>query len=219
LYELMIEDFTTTALGNKARLAVVRDKIDELADLGVTAIQFMPWTQWPGENYNWGYEPQDYYGVAFRYTLNPADETEKLFLLKAVIAKCHSRGVHVFLDGVFNHVTKNGPHDGFGYHWVWEDPDDSPYSGTFAGSAYGIDLDFRNGCLAEFIFDACRYWIEEFAIDGIRFDYTLGFYDPANYGDLGLPALAKRLRNWLDARGLKSFPLIIEHEWNYASID
>src|SRR5262245_39939771 len=206
LYELMIEDYTATILGNKARLAVVRDKIDELADLGVTAIQFMPWTQWPGENYNWGYEPQDYFGVAFRYTLNPADETEKLFLLKQVIAKCHSRGIHVFLDGVFNHVTGNGPHDGFGYHWIWENPDDSPYTGAFQQHDYGLDLDFGNGCVAEFVFDVCRYWIEEFAIDGIRFDNTLGFYAPADPAKHGLQGLASRLRAWLDQQGLKNFP-------------
>lgn len=219
LYELMIEDFTTTVLGNKARLAVVRDKIDELADLGVTAIQFMPWTQWPGENYNWGYEPQDYFGVAFRYTLNPADETEKLFLLKEVIAKCHARGIHVFLDGVFNHVTKNGPHDGFGYYWIWENPDDSPYTGDFEEHDYGLDLNYRNGCLAQFIFDVCRYWVEEFAIDGIRFDNTLGFYAPADPERHGLATLASRLRQWLDQKGLTNFPLIIEHQWDYPSID
>jgi pullulanase len=219
LYELMIDDFSAGLLGNRARLAIVRDKIDALADMGVTAIQFMPWTQWPGENYNWGYEPQDYFAVAFRYTLNPADETEKLFLLKQVISKCHSRGIHVFLDGVFDHVTSNGPQDGFGYHWAWENPADSPYTGNFAGADYGIDLDFGNGCLADFIFDACRYWVEEFGIDGIRFDYTLGFYDPVNQGDLGLPTLVKRLRNWLDGRNQKTFPLIIEHWWDYRSID
>ena len=219
IYELMIDDFSASILGNRARLAIVRDKIDYLADLGITAIQFMPWTQWPGEDFNWGYEPQDYFGVAFRYTLNPADETEKLYLLKQVISKCHARGIHVFLDGVFDHVTKNGPHNGFGYHWIWENPDNSPFTGNFAGADYGIDLDFRNGCLSQFIFDACCYWVEEFAIDGIRFDYTLGFYDPPNQGNLGLPNLVQQLRNWLDARGLKKFPLIIEHEWNYNSID
>jgi pullulanase/glycogen debranching enzyme len=219
LYELMIDDFTASILGNKARLAVVRDRIDYLADLGVTAVGFMPWTQWPGEQYNWGYEPQDYFAVAFRYTLNPADETEKLFLLKEVIARCHERGIHVFLDGVFNQVSNNGPDDGFGYHWIWENPDDSPYTGIFEGHDYGLDLDYGNDCLAQFIFDVCRYWIEEFAIDGIRFDYTLGFYAPADPEKHGLTTLVNRLGTWLGEKQIKSFPLIIEHWWDYGAID
>jgi pullulanase len=219
LYELMIDDFTATIRGNKAPLSVVREKLGHLQRLGVTGVQFMPWTQWPGEGYNWGYEPQGYFTVAFRYTLNPADPTEKLFLLKRLISDCHELGIHVILDGVFDHVTSDAPHDGFGYHWLWEDPEDSPYTGNFAGAAYGKDLDFHNGCVADFIFDVCRYWIEVFAIDGIRFDYTLGFYDPEHQGDRGLPMLIKRLRRWLDAQGKRQFPLILEHEWDYPSID
>jgi pullulanase/glycogen debranching enzyme len=178
LYELMIDDFSATIRGNKARLAVVRERLDHLKRLGVTGIQFMPWTQWPGEGYTWGYEPQGYFAVAFRYTLNPTDPTEKLFLLKRLISDGHDRGIHVLLDGVFDHVTGEDARRGFGYRWLWENPDDSPYIGNFAGVGYGKDLDFRNGCVADFIFDVCRYWVEVFAIDGIRFDYTLGFYDP-----------------------------------------
>jgi len=219
LYELMIDDFTAIIAGNKAPLAVVREQLGYLAQLGVTGIQFMPWAQWPGEGYNWGYEPQGYFAVAFRYTLNPTDPTEKLFLLKRLISDCHLRGIQVLLDGVFDHVTRAGADRGFGYHWVWENPDDSPYTGTFAGADFGLDLDFHNGCLEDFIFDVCRYWVEEFAVDGIRFDYTLGFYDPAHEGDRGLPRLLKRLRSWLDGQGKTAFPLIIEHEWAYSSID
>lgn len=219
VYELMIDDFTAEILDNKARLAVVRDKLDYLAGLGITAIQFMPWTQWPGAGYNWGYEPHSYFGVAFRYTANSADETEKLFLLKQVISECHARGIQVYLDGVFNHVTNNGAHDGFGYHWIWENENDSPFTGNFQQHAYGKDLDFRNGCVNDFVFDVCRYWVEEFAIDGIRFDNTLGFFAPADPQKHGLQGLASRLREWLDGRGLKNFPLIIEHEWDYPSID
>ncbi len=219
LYELMIDDFTAAIRGDKAPLTAVREQLGHLERLGVTGIQFMPWTQWPGEGYNWGYEPQDYFAVAYRYTLNPADPTEKLFLLKQLVSDCHQRGIHVLLDGVFDHVTAEGAHRGFGYSWLWENPDDSPYIGDFAGVGYGKDLDFRNGCVADFIFDVCRYWVQVFAIDGIRFDYTLGFYDPQYQGDLGLPTLLKRLRQWLDAQGKTSFPLILEHEWAYSSID
>jgi pullulanase/glycogen debranching enzyme len=179
----------------------------------------MPWTPWPGAGYNWGYEPQGYFAAAFPYTLNPADPAEKLYLLKQLISECHKLKIHVFLDGVFDHVTPAEAHCGFGYCWLWENPDDSPYTGGFAGTAFGKDLDFHNGCVVDFIFDVCRYWIEEFAVDGIRFDYTLGFYDPQHERDRGLPTLVKRLRQWLDAQGKTNFPLILEHEWDYPSVE
>jgi pullulanase len=179
----------------------------------------MPWTQWPGDAYNWGYEPVSFFSVAYRYTLNPINQAEKLYLLKRLISTCHARGIQVFLDGVFDHVTAADAQRGFGYHWIWENPDDSPYTGNFAGAGYGIDLDYHNNCVDDFIFDVCRYWIEVFAIDGIRFDYTLGFYDPVNEGQRGLPTLLSRLRDYLDKQGRQNFPLILEHSWDFSSID
>jgi pullulanase len=219
LYELMIDDFSATFRGNKAPLTAVRERLGHLEQLGVNGIQFMPWTQWPGEAYNWGYEPHSFFAVAFCYTVHPTDPAEKLFMLKRLISDCHERGIHVLLDGVFDHVTGADVYRGFGYHWIWENPDDSPYTGVFAGAGYGIDLDFHNGCVTDFVFDVCRYWVEVFAIDGIRFDYTLGFYDPQDKEERGLPTLMRRLREWLNAQGKTTFPLILEHEWAYSSID
>jgi pullulanase/glycogen debranching enzyme len=218
IYELMLDDFTAGFRGNRPPLAAVATKLDYLQGLGVNAIEFMPWTQWPGTGYNWGYEPQDFFAVAYPYTLNPANDAEKLFLLKKLISECHRRGLHVILDGVFDHVTADGSAAGFGYRWLWENPDDSPYCGNFAGAAFGQDLDYHNRCLFDYVADVCRYWIDVFRIDGIRFDYTLGFYDPAQ-PNLGLPPLLARLRQYLDQQERADFPLILEHEWDYSSID
>ncbi len=218
IYELMIDDFTAEFRAGRAPLAAVVDKLADLQSLGVNAIEFMPWTQWNGTAYDWGYTPQDYFAVAYPYTLNPADDAEKLFLLKTLVSRCHEMGIHVILDGVFDHVTADGVDAGFGYRWLWEDPVQSPYCGVFAQAGYGQDLDYANGCVLDYITDVCRYWIDVFCIDGIRFDYTLGFYDPTR-PNLGLPALIGRLRNDLAAKGLPSFPLFIEHEWDYSSVD
>jgi hypothetical protein len=219
LYELMIDDFAATIHNNKAPLAAVLDKLGYLEQLGVTGLQILPWTQWPGDAYNWGYEPESFFSVAYRYSLNPINSAEKLYLLKRLISTCHAHGIQVFLDGVFDHVTGADVQHGFGYHWIWENPDDSPYTGNFAGTGYGIDLDYHNNCVDDFVFDVCRYWIDLFAIDGIRFDYTLGFYDPVHEGQRGLPTLLSRLRNYLDKQGRQNFPLILEHSWDYSSID
>ena len=218
IYELMIDDFTAGFRNQRAPLEAVRDQLQYLQDLGVNAVEFMPWTQWPGTDYNWGYEPQDYFAVAYPYTLNRANDAEKLFLLKRLISECHQRGLQVIMDGVFDHVTAAGPEIGFGYRLFWEEPNESPYCGLFAGAGYGQDLDYHNQCVLDYITDVCLYWIDSFCIDGIRFDYTLGFYD-AGQPKLGLPPLLTRLRDHLTRNGRAAFPLILEHEWDYPSID
>src|SRR5207237_336374 len=68
IYELMIDDFTAEFADGRAPLDALRDKIPYLADLGVNAIEFMPWTAWPSEDFGWGYNPFQYFSVSSRYT-------------------------------------------------------------------------------------------------------------------------------------------------------
>lgn len=218
VYELQIDDFTAGLPGSRAPLAKVTDKLDHLQRLGVNAVEFMPWTAWPGEGFSWGYNPFSYFSVAHRYTHDPARPADRLVHLKRLIKLCHERGIAVIMDGVFNHAEAGPPHRGYGYYWLYQDPADSPYVGSFEGGGYFLDLDFANRCTQEFIFDVCRYWIEEYEIDGIRFDYTLGFYRPWDRG-VGLPELLSQLRAFLSQTGRKDFALILEHEWDYSSVD
>ncbi|SET67105.1 hypothetical protein SAMN05216326_1582 [Nitrosomonas marina] len=57
IYELMIDDFTAGFRENRAPVDAVKDKIDYLADLGINAVEFMPWTAWRGGEFSWGYNP------------------------------------------------------------------------------------------------------------------------------------------------------------------
>jgi 1,4-alpha-glucan branching enzyme len=108
VYELMVDDFTAQFRAGRAPLAAVVDKLGYLQELGVNAIELMPLTQWSGTSYDWGYMPQGYFAVAYPYTLDPADDARKLFLLKSLVSRCHELGLHVIFDGVFDHVTDAG---------------------------------------------------------------------------------------------------------------
>lgn len=206
IYEMMIDDFTWEYRRERAPLDAVCDRLDYLADLGFNAILFMPWTAWNNELFSWGYTPALYYSVAYRYANNLNHPTEKLFWLKKLISECHSRGIHVIMDGVFNHV-----YTGFPYKYFYQDYDGScPFTGVFGGQFVGLqDLDFNNVCTQEFIFDVCRYWIEQFKIDGIRFDNTVNFY---NKGDnRGLPKLMEDITKHNAVSGETNFSLTLEH--------
>ncbi|MGD9503577.1 MAG: alpha-amylase family glycosyl hydrolase [Syntrophobacteraceae bacterium] len=212
LYELMIDDFAAEIVAadpSRAPLEAVRDKLAYLEDLGVNAISFMPWTAWPGGAFSWGYNPAFYFSVEHRYMRSTARPLDKLALLRELINACHERGMHVIMDGVFNHA-EGGKEAGFPYIGLYEQEFESPFVGTFAGGGFFKNLDFNNECTHHFVFDACRYWIEEFGIDGIRFDYTLGFWHWDDRGH-GLNRLLFDIRHHLRDLGEENFALILEH--------
>lgn len=177
IYELMLDDFTGQFRGTRAPLDAVQDKIPYLLDLGVNAIEFMPWTAWPTDDFSWGYDPVAFFSVEHRFYNDPTEPLIKLFRLQRLVSELHEAGLHVIMDGVFNHVSGGGePNRGFGYKWLYQDPRESPFLGAFEGGGYFDDFDYSNACTAEFVTDACKYWIDEYRIDGIRFDYVKGFY-------------------------------------------
>lgn len=206
IYELMIDDFTTEYRGYRAPLDAVRDKLDYIKATGFNAILFMPWTAWNDERFSWGYTPALYYSVAYRYANDLTQPAEKISWLKTLISECHQKGIHVIMDGVFNHVYSGFPYKAFYQHY----DRDCPYTGTFGGKFDGLqDLDFNNDCTQELIWDVCRYWIEEFKIDGIRFDNTVNFYEKGD--NRGLPQLMEQIESKMLRDGQHNFSLTLEH--------
>jgi len=221
IYELMIDDFTAAYRDDRAPVDAVVDRLDYLVDLGFNAIEFMPWMAWRGTGFSWGYNGSAFFAVEDRYVADPALPLDRLVRLKRLVTECHDRGLQVIMDGVFNHVDAGlTPDTGFPYHWLYQDPTQSPYTGGFAKEGYFEDLDYNNRCTQQFIFDACRFWLDEYGLDGIRFDYTLGFYAP-DRPSLGIGGLIPDLRAHLEATGRVGTPLVIEHlaDNRYDAID
>jgi 1,4-alpha-glucan branching enzyme len=211
IYELMIDDFTAEYRGDRAPIDAVHDRLPYLERLGINAIEFMPWTAWPGGGFSWGYDPVQFFSVEYRYVHDPAEPLDKLFRLKSLISALHARGLHVVMDGVFNHVRAgSSPDRGFPYYWLYQDPADSPYIGPFERGGFFEEFDYRNGCVREFIRDVCLYWLDEYQIDGIRFDFTLGFYREGDES-VGISALIADVRQHLAAQGRENVSLILEH--------
>jgi 1,4-alpha-glucan branching enzyme len=214
VYEINLDDWTVEFRDGRAPFDAACDKLDYLAGLGVNAVLCMPWTAWFNDNYSWGYTPYQYFSVEHRYTQDLTDctverEIKQLSRLRNFINECHKRNIHVIMDGVFNHV---GPdvdpnYSGFAYRWLYQDPDASPYSGIFGGTFGDLkDLDYHNGCTQQFIADVCKYWIDEFKIDGIRFDNTTNFYIDGD--SRGLPTLISDIKSHVPD---PNFSLTLEH--------
>lgn len=225
IYEMMIDDFTKKLPGDRSQknmLDLVTEKIDYLAKLGITALEPLPWTGVPGTGFNWGYEPFLFFSVDERLTdrenVSSESNVDRLYSLRQLIDTLHGKGIQVFMDGVFNHAMKDFP-----YLQLYQDPKDCPFIGTFAKEFSHdsfVEIDFNNKCAQEFILDVCKYWIETYEIDGIRFDYVLGFFQDSG-DEPGITTLIRDLRQFLSNTKRENFSFILEHlpEPRYKAID
>lgn len=157
LYELHIGAFTP-----QGTLQAAKEKLDHLASLGVTAIELMCLTDFPG-NRSWGYDgvllfaPDSAYG-------RPED-------LKAFIDAAHARGLMVILDVVFNHFGPEGNDLPRYFPQIF-----SQKHKTAWGSGFNFD---GQGCaeVRELILENALYWLEEFHVDGLRLDASHEMHD------------------------------------------
>ena len=178
IYELLVRDFTEAGSIN-----AVTAKLDYLETLGVNAIELMPIQEFDG-NDSWGYNP------CFFFAADKAYGTEEAY--KTFIDECHKRGIAVIIDVVFNHATGQHP-----YAKMWWDSganktaSDNPFFNVDAPHNWSVFHDFNHTYqyTVEYIDDVLEYWMEEYNVDGFRFDLTKGFVqNPSNYDAGGYSA-------------------------------
>ena len=178
IYELLVRDFT-----EEGSINAVTAKLDYLETLGVNAIELMPIQEFDG-NDSWGYNP------CFFFAADKAYGTEEAY--KVFIDECHKRDIAVIIDVVFNHATGQHP-----YAKMWWDgganktASNNPFFNVDAPHNWSVFHDF-NHTYAEtvaYIDDVLEYWMEEYNVDGFRFDLTKGFVqNPGNYDAGGYSA-------------------------------
>jgi malto-oligosyltrehalose trehalohydrolase len=150
IYELHVGTFTPDGT-----FAAAMTKLDDLAELGVTAIELMPVADFPGRR-NWGYDgvlpyaPDAVYGA-------PDD-------LKRLVQAAHARGLMVFLDVVYNHFGPEG-----NYLHAYAEPFFNPRHQTPWGAAINFDAAGAR-VVRDFFVHNTLYWIEEYGFDGLRVD-------------------------------------------------
>ncbi len=167
IYELLIRDFDELH-----SFDAVSARLDYLESLGINAIELMPVNEFDG-NESWGYNP------SFHMALDKYYGTKDAF--KAFIDECHSRGIAVLLDVVYNHATGQHP-----FYRMWNTDNggtggqasaDSPFFNPEATHSFSVFNDFNHQSQAtkDYVNRTVTYWIEEFKIDGMRWDLTKGF--------------------------------------------
>lgn len=168
IYELLLRDFTDNSYG-EGSLSAAFEQLDYIETLGVNAIELMPIQEFDG-NDSWGYNPCAY------FAMDKAYGTRNMY--KQFIDECHKRGIAVFLDVVYNHAT--GSHPYAAMYWDGTNnktASNNPWFNVDAPHLWSVyhDWNHENTMVRDHVKRSLTYLIEEYKIDGFRFDLTKGF--------------------------------------------
>jgi pullulanase len=197
LYELHVRDFsvgpesgmqhkgkflaftetgTTNAAGKKTG-------IDHLKELGVTHVQLLPIydyasvdeTKLDENQYNWGYDPKNYNVPEGGYSTDPFNPASRIKELKEAVKSLKNNGIRVIMDVVYNHtfwgVESHLNLTAPGYFYRFKE--DGSWSNA---SGCGNETASERAMMRRYIIESCKYWVNEYKIDGFRFD-LMGIHD------------------------------------------
>jgi len=174
IYELLVRDFI-----EDHSYATLIDTLDYLDRLGINAIELMPVNEFEG-NESWGYNPSFHLALD-KYYGDP--DTFKRFVDEA-----HKRGIAIILDVVLNHAFGQSPLVRLWNEGNYGKPtSDNPYLNVDAKHPFNVGYDFNHESAATRYFRnrVAKYWIEEYRIDGFRFDLSKGFTQTNNPNNVG----------------------------------
>ncbi|MBB5048786.1 maltooligosyltrehalose trehalohydrolase [Rhodopseudomonas rhenobacensis] len=187
-YELHVGAFT-----EQGTFTAAIERLDYLAELGVTAIELMPVAEFPGAR-NWGYDGVLLFAPDASYG-RPDD-------MKALVDAAHARGIMVFLDVVYNHFGPDGNYLS-AYAPIFNDQHQTPWGAAVNYDAAGSKT------VREFVIQNAIYWIDEFHLDGLRLDAVHAIKDDSD------PHLLAEIPSRLRAGGInRPIHLMLENEEN-----
>ena len=198
LYEISVRDFTISSTSGvdtdkRGKFSGFAQKntlspdgnnttLSHLKELGITHVHLMPVMDFATVNeehfdhneYNWGYDPVSYFNLEGSYSGVPSDGSVRIREFKQLVKTLHENGIGVVLDVVYNHtyhtmdssLNLTAPN----YYYRMSN------GGFSNGSGCGNELDTQKSMVRNLILNSIKYWVNEYAIDGFRFD-LMGLMD------------------------------------------
>lgn len=188
IYEVHVRDFTSdptidgTRKGRFGSFKAFISRLPYLKSLGVTHIQLLPIMAWyygdetkMGEpeytykarhcNYNWGYDPHNYFSIDGAYSEYPGEAERRISELRELINAIHNEGMGVILDVVYTHMANaTFLNDIVPDYYFFKDS-----NGNFVGD-FGNNLATTRKMASKLMIDSVKYWFKEYGIDGMRWD-------------------------------------------------
>jgi 1,4-alpha-glucan branching enzyme len=199
IYELHIGTFNDQNNKNQpGNFSSVTARLEHLKILGINAIQIMPIGEFAGDR-SWGYNPAHIFSVESSYGGPIA--------FKNFIKSAHQMGIAIILDVVYNHL---GPSDLDLWQFDgWNENNKGGiyfYNNELAKTPWGDTRpDYGRGEVRQFLLDNAMMWIEEYHIDGIRFDCTQFIHTVSGSGSRDLPE-GWSLLQWINSQIAQKYP-------------
>lgn len=188
IYEMHHRDFSmdmSSGIKNKGKFLALTEPaaISHLRRLGVNAVHILPSFDFASideskpdvAQYNWGYDPLNYNVLEGSYSTNAADPKTRIREFKQMVQALHKAGIRVILDVVYNHTFDiNGSNFQKTYpDYFFRKNAEGKYSD---GSGCGNETASDKELMREFMKESVAYWVNEYHIDGFRFD-LMGVHD------------------------------------------
>lgn len=188
IYEMHHRDFSmdiSSGIKNKGKFLALTEPaaISHLRRLGVNAVHILPSFDFASideskpdvAQYNWGYDPLNYNVPEGSYSTNAADPKARIREFKQMVQALHKAGIRVILDVVYNHTFDiNGSNFQKTYpDYFFRKNAEGKYSD---GSGCGNETASDKELMREFMKESVAYWVNEYHIDGFRFD-LMGVHD------------------------------------------
>lgn len=188
IYEMHHRDFSmdmSSGIKNKGKFLALTEPaaISHLRRLGVNAVHILPSFDFASideskpdvPQYNWGYDPLNYNVPEGSYSTNAADPKARIREFKQMVQALHKAGIRVILDVVYNHTFDiNGSNFQKTYpDYFFRKNAEGKYSD---GSGCGNETASDKELMREFMKESVLYWVNEYHIDGFRFD-LMGIHD------------------------------------------
>lgn len=205
IYELLIRDFTA-----EHNYTSTLAKLDYLVSMGINAIELMPVNEFEG-NLSWGYNPSFYFAPDKYYGTKTA--------LQNFIDECHGKGIAVILDMVLNHSFGQSPMVQL-YFDGTKPTSNSPWFNVDPKHPFNVGYDFNHESTATKYFskNVMKFWMQQYKIDGFRFDLSKGFTQKTSTDDAGFRlydagrvAIWKEYNNFIKSIDANNFYVILEH--------
>ena len=170
-----------TEVGTKTPNKKAPTVLSGIKDLGVTHVQLLPLYDFASidetqkNEYNWGYDPQNYNVPEGSYSSDPEDPTKRIVELRTAISAMHAQGLRVIMDVVYNHVASASSFSmellvpGYFFRTT-------PEGALANGTGCGNEVASERAMARKFIVDSAKFWATEYGFDGFRFD-LMGILD------------------------------------------
>ncbi|KAK9865482.1 hypothetical protein WJX84_005686 [Apatococcus fuscideae] len=193
IYEMCVRSFTADAssgvgTARQGTFLGIADKIAHLKELGITAVEILPVFEFDELEFQripnsrehmvniWGYAHASFFAPMSRFAADGAGPAAAAREFKELVRQLHAAGIEVLLDVVYNHTIEGGDHEPYVMSWrgfdnsVYYMVDTEQYVQMLNYSGCGNTISGNHPVTKQMIIDSCRRWVEEFHVDGFRFD-------------------------------------------------